>query len=151
MPYRLRWEGRGVYRRFAGVISATEFKGACEEMVNDVRHEDIRYVISDYLEAEPAPDTAAQEADALTGLARLSDRDSADIVNAAVVTDERILAQVLRYEDANLSPYPLGVFTTVAEARQWIASNPRLAWRRTGPRLSPGTTAATGQAEARAG
>ena len=47
MPYRLRWEGHGVYRRFFGVISAAEFLGAYQEMIGDLRYEGIRYIISD--------------------------------------------------------------------------------------------------------
>ena len=53
MPYKLRWEGHGVYRRFFGVVSSAEFREAHVEMTGDLRYECIRYIISDYLEAEP--------------------------------------------------------------------------------------------------
>ena len=49
MPYRIRWEGHGVYRRFFGVITREEFRDAYREMCSDVRYEGIRYIISDYL------------------------------------------------------------------------------------------------------
>lgn len=55
MPYRIRWEGHGVYRRFYGVLTRAESREAYEEMCDDIRYEGIRYIISDYLEAEPAP------------------------------------------------------------------------------------------------
>ena len=56
MPYRIRWEGHGVYRRFFGVITLAEFRAANKEMRTDVRYDGIRYIISDYLEAQPAAD-----------------------------------------------------------------------------------------------
>ncbi len=125
MPYRLRWEGHGVYRRFFGVVSAAEFRSAYEEVKSDIRYEGIRYVISDYLEAEASAEITARDVEAFAVLERLSFYDSPDVVNATVATDERILAGVRHYASLNLSPYPLGIFATVEAARQWIASNPR--------------------------
>jgi hypothetical protein len=128
MPYRIRWEGHGVYRRFFGVISAAEFQAAYEEMINDIRYEGIRYIISDYLEGQPGPDFTERDLKALAELERLRFLDSPDTVQAMVAADPKTLAYVRYYESLRLSPYCLGTFTTVAEARQWIASNPRQGW-----------------------
>jgi len=133
MPYRLRWEGHGVYRRFFGVISAAEFLGAYEEMVADLRYEGIRYVISDYLDAQPGPDLTERDLKAFAELERLRFYDSPDHVQAMVATDPKTLAYVRYYESLRVSPYCMGTFTTVAAAREWIASNPRLGWRRPPP------------------
>jgi hypothetical protein len=133
MPYRLRWEGHGVYRRFFGVISAAEFLGAYQEMIGDLRYEGIRYIISDYIDAQPGPDLTEKDLEAFAELERLRFYDSPDHVQAMVATDARTLAYVRYYESLRVSPYCLATFTTIAAAREWIASNPRLGWRRPPP------------------
>jgi len=140
MPYRIRWEGHGVYRRFFGVITVAEFRDAYEEMCSDVRYEGIRYIISDYLEAQPGPDLTERDLRAFAELERRRFYDSPDTVQATVATNPKIVAYVRYYESLRVSPYCMGDFATVAEARQWIASNPRLGWSR--PPLSA-TSAAT--------
>lgn len=91
MPYRIRWEGHGVYRRFFGVLTLAEFKDAYEEMCSDVRYEGIRYIISDYLEGQPGPDFTEQDLTAFAELERLRYYDSPDTVQAIVATDPKIV------------------------------------------------------------
>jgi hypothetical protein len=137
MPYRLRWEGHGVYRRFFGVITAAEFLEAYQEMIGDLRYEGIRYIISDYLDGEPGPDLTEQDLKALAKLERLRFYDSPDTVQAVVANAPSTLAYARYYESLRVSPYCLRTFSTVAEARHWIASNPRLGWSRPTPSEAP--------------
>lgn len=143
MPYRLRWEGHGVYRRFFGVVSAAEFLQAYEEMTCDLRYEGIRYIISDYLDARPGPDLTERDLKAFAELERLRFYDSPDTVQAMVATDPKTLAYVRYYESLRVSPYCMGTFATVADARQWIASNPRQGWIRPPTGTSSRSVAAT--------
>jgi len=140
MPYRIRWEGHGVYRRFFGVITLAEFRDANKEMRSDVRYEGIRYIISDYREAQPAPEITERDLRAYAEFERLHFYDSPDTVQAIVATDPKTVTYARYYESLGVSPYCLADFATVAEARKWIASSPRLRWRR--PSLSV-TSAAT--------
>ena len=133
MPYKLRWEGHGVYRRFFGVVSSAEFREAYEEMTGDLRYECIRYIISDYLEAEPGPDLTDTFLGRVEQRARLEYDCGPDIVHATVSNGEKMLAHVRYFESLPLAPYPEATFATLTEARRWIASNPRPAWRRASP------------------
>lgn len=144
MPYRIRWEGHGVYRRFFGVMTMAEFRAAYDEMCGDVRYEGLRYIISDYLDAQPAEDITEQELKAFAELERLRFYDSPDTVQAMVATDPKTVAYVRYYESLRVSPHCLGDFATVAEARRWIASNPRLGWRRPPLDATPAATASDG-------
>lgn len=135
MPYALRWEGHGIYRRFFGVISAAELLNAYEEMCEDPRYDGVRYIISDYLEAEPGPDFTEMDAKAFSRLERLCFPDSPDTVQALITTNPRTLAYVRCYESRRRSPCCLGTFSTVIEAREWVASNPRRWWH--GPPSGP--------------
>ena len=137
MPYRLRWEGHGVYRRFFGVVSSTEFREAYEETTADLRYECVRYIISDYLEAEPGPDLTDTFLGRIEQRARLDYDSGPDIVHATVVNGEKMLAHVLQFESLPLAAYPEATFATAAEARRWIASNPRPAWRSASPGSAP--------------
>ena len=136
MPYRLRWEGHGVYRRFFGVVSSAEFREAYEEMTGDLRYECIRYIISDYLEAEPGPDLTDTFLGRIEQQARLEYDCGPDIVHATVADGEKMLTHIRYFESLPLAPYPEATFATRADARTWIASNPRPAWRRASPPVS---------------
>ena len=130
MPYRLRWEGHGVYRRFFGVVTLAEFREANREMRGDVRYEGIRYIISDYLQAQPAAEVTERDLQAYAHRERVHYYDSPDTVQAIVATDPRTVALARYYESLGVSPYCIADFQNVADARAWIASNPRLGWMR---------------------
>jgi len=133
VPYRLRWEGHGVYRRFFGKVSSVEFREAYEEMTGDLRYECIRHIISDYLEAEPGPDLTETFVGRIEQLSRLNYDLGPDIVHATVADGEEMMAHVGSFESLPMAPYPEATFATVAAARRWIASNPRPAWRLAAP------------------
>ena len=130
MPYKIRWEGHGVYRHFFGEISATEFREAYEEMTGDVRYEGTRYIISDYLEAQPGADLTDSFIGRVAKLERLEYDSGPDIVHATVAAGDAMLAHIRSFETLPLAPYPERTFATVAEARQWIVANPRPEWLR---------------------
>jgi hypothetical protein len=129
MPYVLRWEGHGVYRRFFGEVSSAEFREAYLEMTSDVRYECVRYIISEYLEAAPGVDLTQTFVGRVEQMSRLQYDCGPDIVHATVADDEEVLDHVASFESLPLAPYPEATFPTVAAARRWIASNPRPAWR----------------------
>ena len=105
MPYRIRWEGHGVYRRFFGVITLAEFREANKEMRSDVRYEGIRYIISDYLEAQPAPDITERDLREYAQRERVHFYDSPDTVQAIVATDPKNVKFARYYESLGVSPY----------------------------------------------
>jgi hypothetical protein len=134
MPYRVRWEGHGVYRRFYGTVSAQDVRNACDEIASDPRYDDIRYVLSDFLEASPA--LSEHEARALAQLERVRFFDNPDVVNAVIATNPRLFGCIPYLETADRSPCPIATFSAVSDARNWIAANPRLQWFR-GPHHRP--------------
>jgi hypothetical protein len=99
-------------------------------MRSDVRFEGIRYIISDYLEAQPATDITERDLRAFAERERVHFYDSPDTVQAIVATDPKNVRLARYYESLRVSPYCIGDFATVPDARAWIASNPRLGWRR---------------------
>ena len=104
----------------------------------------IRDIISDYIDAQPGPDLTEKDLKAFAELERIRFYDSPDHVQAMVATDPKTLAYVRYYESLRLSPYCLRTFTTIAEAREWIASNPRLGWSRPQTSRHPGRSVDAG-------
>jgi hypothetical protein len=105
-------------------------------MTGDLRYECIRYIISDYLEAEPDADLTDTFLGRVEQLERLEYDCGPDIVHATVADGEKMLAHIRYFESLPLAPYPEATFATLAEARTWIASNPRPAWRSAAPAAS---------------
>jgi hypothetical protein len=136
VPYKLRWEGHGVYRRFFGVVSSDEFRAAHAEMTADLRYALVRYIISDYLEAEPGPDLTNTFMGRVEQLERLEYDGGPDIVHATIADGEKMLAHIRYFESLPLAPYPEATFASRADARTWIASNPRRAWRSAVPAVA---------------
>lgn len=130
MPYVLRWEGHGVYRRFFGDVSSTEFREAYREMTSDLRYSGVRYIVSDYLEATPGVDLTQTFIGRVEQLSRAQYECGPDIVHATVAADYDMLAHVGIFESLPLAPYPEATFRSVEEARRWIAANPRPAWHK---------------------
>jgi hypothetical protein len=130
-----------VYRRFYGVITLAEFREANKEMRSDVRYEGIRYLISDYAEAQPASDITERDLQTYAEHERLYYYSSPNIVQAIVATEPKTVTFARYYDSLGVSPYCLADFATVAEARSWIASNPRLALRRAPQNVRSGATA----------
>jgi hypothetical protein len=111
------------------VVSSAEFGAAHAEMTGDLRYECIRYIISDYREAEPGPDLTHTFLGRVEQLERLEYDHGPDIVHATVAAGEKMLAHIRYFESLPLAPYPEATFAALADARGWIASNPRPAWR----------------------
>lgn len=129
MAYVLRWEGHGVYRRFHGEVTSVEFRDAYFEMTGDLRYEGTRYIISDYLDATPGQGLTETFVGRIEQLTRLQYDCGPDIVHATVARGEKILSHVCCFESMPMAPFPEATFTTVDEARRWVAGNPRPAWR----------------------
>jgi len=118
------------------VVSSAEFGAAHAEMTGDLRYECIRYIISDYREAEPGPDLTDTFLGRVEQLERLEYDHGPDIVHATVAAGEKMLAHIRYFESLPLAPYPEATFAALADARGWIASNPRPAWRSASPAAS---------------
>lgn len=136
MPYRIRWEGHGVYKRFFSILTPADVRDAYSEVTEDPRFEHLRYVISDYLEAHAGSDAVEPDAADFEELERHRLYCSPDIVCATIATDPRILANLRLFEGLRVSPFPIGIFPNVADARRWIASNPRPERLRVHPRVA---------------
>lgn len=128
MPFELTWEHGGVYRRYFGRVTIDERRRSFDAICADPRFDDLQYTITDYLEVERYEITrdATAEIAALHIAPLLT---NPNIVIAAVVVDERIIAAIHQFIGLGFVSQPYRIFATAAAARAWIAAQP--------PRLDP--------------
>jgi hypothetical protein len=125
MPYELSWEPQGVCRRYFGHVLIEERSRSFDLICSDLRFDALRYTVTDYLEVESyeVTDDATEEIAARHIGALMT---NPQIVIAAVAVDPRVVAAIRHFIDLGFIAQPYGVFSTMAEARAWIATHQRL-------------------------
>lgn len=120
MPCEIIWELRGVHRRYFGDVTIDERRQSFERICADPRFDDLRYAITDYLgvESYESTDEATEEMAALH-VGPL--RTNPNIIMAAVVVDERIIAAIRHFISLRFTTQPYRIFPTVEAARAWIS------------------------------
>lgn len=121
MPFELFWEPAGVVRRHVGHVSIADRRRSLEQICNDPRFDDLRYSITDYLGAlsyEATPEDTAETA--ALHIAPL--RTNPNIVIATVAVLPEAVAAARSFIALRYIEQPYEVFSTMAEARAWIAS-----------------------------
>ena len=117
--YEHIWEPRGLWRKFSGTVSGAELMRSNAAGQGDMRFDALRYVINDFRATEHfilGPDEL-EEIAATDGAAAMA---NSDIKIAVVSANPEILAVAESYMSAKLSPFPVGNFATLAEARDWL-------------------------------
>lgn len=120
MGCELHWEARGVVKRYFGHVSSEQLLEPVISTEADVRFDRLRFVINDFLEAQSVAYTPAD----IEGIAA-HDIGAAsvnpDIKVAIVTTLPEVIELVQHYEKASTQAYPTRIFSTMAEARAWVA------------------------------
>ncbi len=123
MAFDITWEPRGIYRRYWGDVTIAERRQSFELIFSDPRFDDLLFTITDYLDARSyeITDDATEEIAALhVGATQTNPR----LLMAAVVTDARIIRAIQHFMALEMVPTPYRIFSTVADARAWIAETP---------------------------
>lgn len=119
MPFEIAWEARGIYKKFWGFVTASEFIRSVEAFHNDPRFDDFIYTINDFLAVDDFDvSPLAVEHVAVLNLGAQSFHPKGWI--ALVTTDQRIMTLARHFSSPDLRSYPTEVFGTVADARAWI-------------------------------
>ena len=122
MPYDITWEPHGVYKKFWGFVTASEFIQSVGAFHNDPRFDDFLYTINDFLAVEGF-DVSLQTIEYVAALNLGAQAFHPHGWVAAVTTDERITALARHFSSPDLDSYPTEVFASVAAAREWIGGN----------------------------
>ena len=118
MPYELMWEPRGVVKTLIGVVDDDEFIKATEEIQNNSRFDNLRFVINDFskVTAFEVSESCLEYASAMSRGARYhNDR----IKIALVINNSTLLSNICNFSVSYPIPYPKKIFNSLADARLW--------------------------------
>jgi hypothetical protein len=116
----LHWEDRGVVKRYFGQVSSDELLAPVVATEADERFDTLRFVINDFLEAKSVAFTQA-DIDAIAAHDLGAAATNPHIKVAVVATQPEVIDLVRRYMQAAVRAYPTSIFSTMAEARAWVA------------------------------
>ena len=116
----IRWEERGVFRKFYGVFKFQELLASVKTVGGDIRFADLRYSILDCLELQDQDVSDAELELVAEHLLGESDSNPSILV-AIVTTSEAVHSMLQRFMALGICPYPMKIFSTVADARMWIS------------------------------
>ena len=120
MPYTLHWEPRGVRRNYFGDVTVAERLESLQRICADPRFADLRYSITCYLDVQAyeASPEATRDVAALHIGPLIT---NPGIIIAAVAVRPDILAHIEAFKATGFVRQPYEVFSTLREARKWIA------------------------------
>ncbi len=117
MPFQIIREPRGIYKKFSGHVCKEEFLQSVFQTQNDPDFDRLTYSLVDYL-AVTSHDVENLQVDTAAAFALGAEFVNPRIKIIVVTTDPAIRNLVMRF--TAISNYPLGLFTTLEEARQWL-------------------------------
>lgn len=120
MGYALQWEDRGVVKQYFGHVSSEELLAPVIATEADERFDSLRYVINDFLEATSIAFTQA-DIDAIAAYDMGAAATNPHIKVAVVAAQPEVIELVRRYMQAAARAYPTRIFSTMVEARAWVA------------------------------
>lgn len=121
LGYELHWEDRGVVKRYFGQVTSEELLAPVIATEADERFDELRFVINDFLAAESVVFTQA-DIDAIAAHDMGAAATNPSIKVAVVAVQREVIDLVHRYIDAAARAYPTRIFSTMAEARAWVAA-----------------------------
>ena len=126
MGYELHWEDRGVVKRYFGQVSSEELVAPVVATEADKRFDTLRFVINDFLEAKSVAFTQA-DIDLIAAHDMGAAATNPNIKVAVVAAQPEVIDLVQRYMQVAVRAYPTSIFSTMAEARAWVAA-PLAGW-----------------------
>ena len=118
------WEKNGLYNRYVGQTTVDELISSSLKISGDSRFDNLKYIISDWSDSEPAG-MKAEDVEKLICFINVFAQSNPNILNPSIMpkNDDYRQALVGLYvalmED---SPWDATWFKTVEESREWIAS-----------------------------
>jgi hypothetical protein len=121
MAYEINWEQGGVHRRYWGITSDEEIMASVNEMGDNTRYNELRYVINDFSGCEDV--TYTQEGTQLiSALGVLAELANPELKIAIVANKPATDGLASTYMASSLNKLPTRTFNTLGEAREWLAA-----------------------------
>jgi hypothetical protein len=105
---------------FSGHVRPAEITGVFETVCADQRFDTLHYIIADYLKVD-THEVVREDADWIAALDSAHAMWNPRYMHAGVATEPGAVALIRHFLAVSKYPERVGLFSTVAEAREWIA------------------------------
>jgi hypothetical protein len=119
MGYELIWRGEGVVKRFFAHAAYDDLVRATLEVESDYRFDHIRWVLNDFL-AVAGASVEADHIEEMAAIDKAASLSNSQIIIAIVAADPTIIAMARYYAYSALNAYETRIFSTLAEAYDWL-------------------------------
>jgi hypothetical protein len=120
MPFHIIKEQRGVYKKFSGFVTNCEFLQSIFENQSDPDYDRLVYSINDFSEVTDH-NVTPKDVNIAGGYALGAEFTNSQIKIAIITEDQGIQDLVSGF--TAISNYPLKIFSSVQDARNWIAKS----------------------------
>lgn len=127
MGYEIVWEPRGVIKRFYDHVTHRELSQAGAHTQADIRFDDLRYIINDFLDSSGVSITSG-DIDEVAAIDQAASASNRRIRIAVVAIHPEIIALANHYASSPMNVYPTRIFSTRSESRAWLDSPPAQSW-----------------------
>jgi hypothetical protein len=126
MPYLTEWKDKGYYIKYSGRVSTDDVIQASVDIQGDPRFDNLRYIISDYLDIdilEYDADNFKEKISYHAFINAAASRSNPQIKRAVVATDKTVLsfADIYKNKSSEVdTPWEFSTFSSVDEAYKWV-------------------------------
>ena len=120
MTINIKWEGKGIYWKASGIVTAEDIFETDKEINADPRYDDVRYQVIDLLDVTDM-NVKVHEVTQIASFDKASQLSNPRIKIAIISTDEttQSLASLYSAESLN-SPWETRIFNTLKDALEWV-------------------------------
>lgn len=121
MSHLIHWEPKGVYKKFAGLVTGQEFFQSVKQVNAHPDFETFYYVIDDFLGCAEFRLSASDLEDAVAA-AIGANQTNPRLVVAFLATKEEFVSTLLSVAELVKSHMHVRIFSNAVDARQWATA-----------------------------
>ena len=122
MPYETKWEEKGIYWKYSGILTGDDLLQSNMGIYGDSRFDKLHYQIIDMLDVETF-DVDTETMEEVTAMDLGASQSNPNLIVAVVANHIQAKRLVEIYETtAGGAPWETEIFETVKDARIWITS-----------------------------
>jgi len=120
MPFEIVWEPHGLYKKYTGCVTGQDVIQSVEATMGDERFDELLYTLNDYLDVTGL-DMGASAIDQVVAYALGAHVQRPKGRIAIAATHPLVIGMIQKFSSVQGDGYPIAIFSTLAEARDWAS------------------------------
>lgn len=123
MTHSISWEQKGVYTEFDGYVTPREYMTLLEQLCADPRFDSIHYILTNFskVDGHGITDGDVEELISIYWANSLSNRF---LLHGLIANNPGMVSLVRHFNSATPSGNMFHIFSSLDDARQWLAQEP---------------------------